>query len=658
MIRSTVGFQNQTVLFLGIVLLITVLCYLPGIGGPFVFDDEPNITKNVAVQIDRLSVDTLTAAALSYGGGQRPLSMLSVAMNHAFSGLAPLPYKIANLSIHLINGLLLFALVRLLFQTHRVAARLGQDASRTDWIALLVTAAWLLHPINVTSVLYVIQRMTSLSALFCLAGMLLYTWGRLRLNRGERGGAVLILAAVFAATPLAYLSKEIGILLPGYLFLIEWLLFGFETTSRRDQRGLIALFAAIIGLPALVAAGFLLTHSDWITNGYANRPFTLVERLLTECRVLWLYLKLLILPRPSELTLFHDDIALSTGLTAPWTTLPALLGLAGLAVGALLARWRWPLAAFGVLFFLGGHLLESGPLPLEIAHEHRNYLPGIGILLAFTSVAVGWRHNVRGIPLGGAIMVTLILSFGIQTTLRASTWSSPYDLAVAGVTDHPQSNRWRHEMGRVFWIAHESVSDPEERTRLHSAAREQFLAAARLSRFYAPGNLLSLLQIDSAADQPTDQRVVTELLSLLPQGPVAPFTSTSMVNLLECLAGSYCIRPIQEAQQLLAALLANNNLSPKVRGQLLAAASQYAANRLGLDQALIYTRAAVEADPAELQHALNYAQILILAGQMDPAAAELRRVKEGDTLNVYREKRERLESQIPAYRSEVGTDQK
>lgn len=633
-----------------LILLITVLCYLPGLPGGFTFDDHPNITRNAAVQIDDLSPDALAAAALSYGDGffKRPLSMLSIALNHAATGLDPLPYKITNLAIHLINGTLLFALVRLLLRAPLVAPNLGENTNRIDWIALVVSAAWLLHPLNVTSVLYVVQRMTSLSALFCLTGMLLYTLGRLRLDRGERSGMAMILTAVFVATPLAFVSKEIGILLPGYLFLIEWLLFGFATPCARDRWPLILLFTMVVGLPAIYIAVFLLNHPNWISGGYVNRPFSIAERALTEPRVLWLYLKLLVLPRPAALSLFHDDLPLSTGLTQPWTTLPALVGIVLLGIAALLVRKRWPLVAFGVLLFLGGHVLESGVLSLEIVHEHRNYLPGIGILLAITALILCRRSHASSWRFGAAVMVALIALFGATTAMRASVWSHPYRLALTGVTDHPQSSRWHHEMGWVLWVAGNNVEDPDEHAAIHANARTHLLTASALDPFTAPGALISVLHLDSTDNRPPDPQVVTELIARLPKGSVAPITVMTFSTLLECLSGPICSRPIPEINALITALLANPNLSGRSRGMLLSAAGQLAINQQATEQALEYAVAAIEADPTDLQYYLNYAFALLQAKRSDLAAPQLKHVKEHDIFDRFRAKRERLESLIPA----------
>lgn len=645
-------------LFLPLCLAVTVLLYWPGLAGPFTFDDDVNITQNIAIQQEHLTAGGLLSAALSYGAWplKRPLSMLSLALNWYASGAHPFGFKFTNLVIHLLNGLLLYTLTVLLLGALRAASRSipGRDPKQAHWVALLVTAVWLLHPINVTGVLYVVQRMAALSALFCLAGMLLYTWGRLRIVQGRPGGLMAILAACVVATPLAFLSKETGVLLPAYLFLIEWLLFGFGADGPRTRRWVAAGFGLTLGLPALWALAFLWTHPTWITDGYQIRPFTLEQRLLTEPRVLWLYLRLLLLPRPSALSLFHDDLPLSDGLLAPWTTLPALLGLAALLLGALALRRRWPLAAFGMLFFFAGHLLESSVFPLEIAHEHRNYLPGIGIWWALIPALAAWRLQPGRQPVGGILVMILVLLFGAGTTLRVTAWRDAYSLALTGVTDHPGSARWQHQMGQILWVIHEASKDPQQRLQLYRQARERFLRAASLDRFYAPGSLLGVLQIDSTAGVASDAKVAARLSQLLAAGPVAPFTVTCFVTLLECRSNAICGAPIPEVEHLINALLGNPRLLSKDRGKLLAGAAQYAANRVGLQQAIGYATAAVAAAPTELQHHLNLAALQFYAGRADLATAGLEYVRRHDARQFYAAKCEHLAAQLAGAGSATG----
>ena len=83
-------------------LALTVLAYLPGLRGPFVFDDITNIVQNHALAIHSLRWDQLMHAALSSDAGptRRPLSSLSFALNIYFGGLEPSVFKAVNLTIH------------------------------------------------------------------------------------------------------------------------------------------------------------------------------------------------------------------------------------------------------------------------------------------------------------------------------------------------------------------------------------------------------------------------------------------------------------------------------------------------------------------------------------------------------------------------------
>ncbi|MGH8377768.1 MAG: tetratricopeptide repeat protein, partial [Gammaproteobacteria bacterium] len=148
-------------------LILTLLAYLPGLHGPFVFDDITNIVQNKALAMHSLAWDQLMHAALSSDAGPtgRPLSSLSFALNIYFNGLDATAFKITNLVIHLLNGLLVFILLRQIVE-HWSKKRVIQSANTAFWLPLLCAAAWLLHPLNLTAVLYVVQRETSLCSLF------------------------------------------------------------------------------------------------------------------------------------------------------------------------------------------------------------------------------------------------------------------------------------------------------------------------------------------------------------------------------------------------------------------------------------------------------------------------------------------------------------
>ncbi len=205
-------------------LFAAIAVYTPGLSGPFFFDDIFNIQNNPNLRLAQLDPEALRLAAFSTDSGpfQRPISMASFALNFYFFGEGAASFKAVNLGIHLLNGVLIFLLSRLLLRQAARRADLRLRGDRAGLAAGLIAAVWLVHPLNLTGVLYAVQRMTSLSALFVLLALLAYLQGRLRLpDRRLQGVALLAASALFWLCGLA--SKENALLLPWYIFLIEWL---------------------------------------------------------------------------------------------------------------------------------------------------------------------------------------------------------------------------------------------------------------------------------------------------------------------------------------------------------------------------------------------------------------------------------------------------
>ena len=418
--------------------------YWPGLHGQFFFDDLPSILAAESVRLETLSIKSLSAAVGSGGSGPsgRPVAQLSFALNHYFSGLDPFAFKLTNLAIHLANGVLIFLLALRLF-----ASSTSSTVQRRALIAAGVLAtAWLLHPIQLLPVLHVVQRMTSLSAFFLLLAFLCHMRGR---DVGIPRSAVWLLLGWGIFWPLSFLSKETGLLFP--FFALAW-----ELIVRRAVYGRLDRFARVFAVLAGVAMASTVAYmlsplGNWLWAGYGLRDFSLAERLLTEGRVLWFYLGLIVFPRLEAFGLFHDDFTLSTGMFLPWTTLPALAGLLGLGWLAWRLRARMPIVSFGLAWFLIGHALESTFLPLEIAHEHRNYLPLFGILLTVVSVLVRTlEKSGPGKTFGIALMATMLAYFPFVTALRADQFGDEVRRSQLEAQHHRASARAQHEAGRVL----------------------------------------------------------------------------------------------------------------------------------------------------------------------------------------------------------------
>lgn len=434
------------------VLAASAVVYWPGTHGSFLLDDLPNIVQNPALRSFTPNTTGLLRAAFSMNSGPlgRPIAMASFALNVAATGMTPGPMKITNVAIHLFNGLLVFVLMGLILSEYR---RLRPDvpAAACTWAALAITAAWLLAPINLTAVLYIVQRMTSLAATFTLAGLIAYVAGRRRLYDGERvrSGLLLMGAAALVLTPLAILVKEIGALTLLYALVIEWVFFGFRNASGKRSRTVLAYFLVFLVLPA--AAGWLwLLPRVLGPAAYAARPYDLGERVLTEGRVLWHYLYWTLVPNIGALSLYHDAFPVSRGLLIPWTSLPAWLGIGLLGGAGITLRRRFPLVAFGILWFLAGQALTATVIPLELVFEHRMYLPAIGLFTALFGELLLASSRERLVRLRGIAAVLLIVLYGSALALRSYDWSNPLIQMSIAAREHPDSPRATYGYGRVL----------------------------------------------------------------------------------------------------------------------------------------------------------------------------------------------------------------
>ena len=429
------------------ILALTVLAFLPGLGGPFLFDDIPNIVKPLTSWLSGRS-DWVDFVLGNHSGPLgRVLSMLSFAANGATTGLTTWPFKLTNLALHLGCGTLIYLLLT------RLLRRDPQLNARGKLAAGLIAAVWLLHPIQVSTVLYVVQRMAQLSALFTFLALLAFVVGRQSLQAGRlRASAWQLWLWLPLCTVLAMASKETGALVPLLCAVIElaWFRRGVDQTPNTPRaRMMLRVFLAVfIVLPLAVGAVFLLAKPGFYLNGYDGRLFTLGQRLLSEPRALMSYVGILLVPRGASLGLYTDDFPVSHGLLDPPTTLWAILGLAVWMVASLLLRKRVPAFFAGTWLFFCGHALESSIFPLELYFEHRNYLPSLGVFLAVAGL-LGWAlpHLRNRLPersktrlFSAAAVLGVVLLAG-ATAVRSSVWSTWVGIAEQGVREHPLSRR-------------------------------------------------------------------------------------------------------------------------------------------------------------------------------------------------------------------------
>ncbi len=611
-------------------LLIAAAAYSPGLDGGFMFDDYTNIVFNDALRLESLSFKALAQAGWSGMAGplKRPLAMVSYALNYSLSGDSARAFKLTNLAIHLINGGLLFALLRLLLFAH--ADGVGRRGLNLSLLSAVATAIWLVHPINLTSVLYVVQRMTSLAAMFSLAAMICYCAGRFRLARNAPYGWWLICLGVPVFTTLGVLSKENAILTIPLVVLIELCFFRLRAHHVTQRTLLRILFIVAFALPTIGVLGYLLVNPEFLTSSFAGRRFTLSERLLTEARVIWFYLSLLLLPRLNRFGLHHDDYTLSTSFIDPITTTIAVGGIAGIVVVAVIAVWRYPLITFSIGWFLIAHVLESSVIALELVHEHRNYLPTMGIVLGLTYFIARLMHSRLSPWIRSSLTVGIIVLCATLTFVRAGHWGDPTTLALVEVERHPKSSRAVYEFGRIQYELFERSGNEQD---YQNALVTLELAATLNASAKRP--LATLLRLEHSRARTPNPAWMVELLHRYKNALFHPSDTRDLHELVSCRAERKCLFPQDDILALFDAALSNPTLRKYSKAQLSVDLAMYHVNETGdLVRAMTLLDDSARLFPTEFGFRKLRAQLYIMSGRYDEVEREIDAMR---SVNVWRD---------------------
>src|SRR5690554_324798 len=415
-------------LLLLLITLLTVAVYWPGLAGGFLFDDYSNLDDmgNYGGVLDWESFRAFVFSGWS-GPSGRPIALASFLLDdNTWPSHAPW-FKQTNLLIHLLCGLLLCWATLLLVRNLNTVSE-----HQAQWIAVLACGLWLLHPYMVSTTLYVVQRMAQLATLFCLAGIVVYLYGRLQLATQPRRAYILMSLALSMGTLLATFSKENGALLPLLVLAIEFCL-------PKQGKPAWQWRALFLWLPSLAVAVLLARYIDFSDNPWPNRNFNQIERLLTEARIVCEYLLHLFVPRIEGNGLYQDGYVISKGLFEPVSTFFAIAFLVALLVAAFVVRKRTPLISLGILFFFAAHLMESTVVGLELYFEHRNYLAALFLFLPLVYYGVIYSTRFKLMPVLVVVVLGILAS---MTWLRASLWSDNDKLElywVQSATDSPRA---------------------------------------------------------------------------------------------------------------------------------------------------------------------------------------------------------------------------
>ncbi len=493
--------------------------YAGGLFNGFVFDDHQLVEANPLVaepgHLHEIFASHYWHPLRPRGYLYRPLTILSLRLDHLFGGGRPVLFHATNLVLHAAVSVMVYLVLSLLYGRRPPPAR-DAGGEQTPWRANVPLVAALLfaaHPVHTEAVAGIAGRADLLATLFVMAAWWLHLLGR-----------PWITAAAFC---LGMLSKESAVVLPGILILSD-LCFGVPGAPGVSFRlgilrrhgppaaalaACLALRAAVLGSPgggdpSLIAA---------LDNPLVAQ--TVFVRIATALKVLLLEARLLVFPRDLSADYSFNQIPLVTRVADPWL-LSALAAAAAVLACAWFFRKRRYGPAFPILFFFVCIAPVSNlAIPIgTIMAERILYLPALGAC-AGIALALAWLSS-RSARAATAISMAAVFLLGSRTLLRVPEWRSDLTLFTAAASASAASAKAQYNLGMVHLKAGDAGSAlpylqravqnaggmpggadmmrdlAEALTRL--SRQDEAIAVLERARFREPGHLGVLVNLGNA----------------------------------------------------------------------------------------------------------------------------------------------------------------
>ena len=406
-----------------LLVLATIVAYLPMWHAGFIWDDDDYVTANWTLHnlegLKHIWFDT-TATPQYY-----PLVHTTFWLEYHIWKLNPLGYHVVNVLLHSLGAILFW----------RVLKRLELPGA---WLAAAIFA---LHPVNVESVSWITERKNVLSSVFFFAAAWAYLRFAGKWENKERGWGWWFLALLLFVCAL--LSKTAACSLPAALLLVCWW-----------KKGRLAVGDLLPTIPFFIVALWLGLQTARLEQNHvgASGPewsFSFAERCLIAGRALWFYAGKLFWP--ADLTFIYPRWHIDTGIWWQW-----LFPVAALAVvaGLWLARkriGRGPLAAvlfFAATLFPALGFFNTFPMLFSFVADHFQYLAGTGtIALAAAGITVASARlgkKLSFLKFAGCGLLLLVL--GTLTWRQTRMYSDVETLWQTTLRQNPQC-----------WLAHNNL---------------------------------------------------------------------------------------------------------------------------------------------------------------------------------------------------------
>lgn len=426
---------NNKYISILIISTLTWLVYFSSINVPFYLDDFIAIKDNSIINNGSF-LDIFNSNRM------RSIGNFTFAFDYKISGDIK-QFHITNTLIHLINGLLIFSLIKLLIKNSLVQIEI--PTSYINYIPLVIAIIFIVHPLNTQAVTYIVQRFASLVTLFYLLSLCSYLI--LRTTNNIKIQIVSLIVFIFAVSA-ALLTKQNSASLPLMIVLVE------VTFLNRIHLKYLAIIVLILSITLFL--GYLFSPEvvkDYISiidvNTRENQLISRVDYLLAQVNILWIYIGKFFFPYALRLEYgFEID---SFGY---WQTIGATLAHSLILLVAIVWRKKLPLICFGILFYYVAHIIESSIIPIkDLAFEHRAYLPNIGLIISTVAALSMFFGKIKktSINIQHSFFIILIVLLSLISIKRNLLWQKPIDFYLNELSYLPNSCRLLNNLASEYY---------------------------------------------------------------------------------------------------------------------------------------------------------------------------------------------------------------
>jgi protein O-mannosyl-transferase len=423
-LSRTQDYKHYNVYLVAIILIIVgTIIYSNTFHGTFAFDDYRNIKDNEDIKNNSIYTQF---------NRQRYIAFVSFAINYYYNEYDSFGYHIVNITIHIINAFLVYLVIQKLL----LILQSQNNATYRREIPLLAALLFLVHPLQTQAVSYIVQRMTSLVALFVLLSI--YYYLKFRASKDKE---YLALILSFFAALLAYKTKENAATLPLMIIAIELILFRAQKITRARIAYILPFFIMIIVIPlSLINVDQPLANvlGEMSKASQETQIITRTQYFLTESKAITTYVRLLILPINQSLD-YH--MALSKSVFEPATLLSLCFLTAFLILAVVLAK-KQPFLSLGILWFFIFLAVESSIIPIkDVIFEHRVYLPSVGFIAAVVYALFLLEDRLHWHKFAFLILAACIITLSVAAYMRNQLYKNEMLLWEDAAIKYPLNAR-------------------------------------------------------------------------------------------------------------------------------------------------------------------------------------------------------------------------